>query len=325
MKDGTARAHNDASVARAQHEFAVFLTFAGLQCLAQRVAKRRGKFVEILVFNFARIELGDLAGFVVKHRDAFVQTGRDHSGGEIFEQRFVVDFRVLHFREQPRILDRDRELPAQNLECVLFDTAVNAPRYAGTEQHDPGEVVARKNSNGQRDLERVQLPHDALELRRGSGAMQFIQNDRFPIRFELSDSRLIAIQFQSAETRARLDNWILLRKAVLVGQKNQNAVRPDCFGHGVGKSFEQIFESSDGTQYFCRFADRRSKVQTACADKKPLRQSLRNTSRRRHGESDNDRSSDMCDSLGARSKCRLQSSRDEPPDPCIEGKQINCQ
>ena len=75
--------------------------------------------------------------------------------------------------------------------------------------------------------------------------MQFVQNDRFPDCLQLSNRRLVATQFQTPKARARLDNRILLSKAVFIGKKNENPVCPNSSGYGVGKSFEQVPQSGN--------------------------------------------------------------------------------
>ena len=73
-------------------------------------------------------QTGDLLHLVVEDGDHAVSIRRDHAGGEVLQERLVVDFCVLHFGKELRVLDRDRELPAKNAERALLDGAVDAAR-----------------------------------------------------------------------------------------------------------------------------------------------------------------------------------------------------
>jgi len=86
--------------------------------------------------------LGDLPRLLIEDRDALIFPGRNHAGRKILQKRLVINLRVLHFREQLRVIDCDRELAAQHLQRVLLHAAIDPPRHSRTEQHHPGKMFA---------------------------------------------------------------------------------------------------------------------------------------------------------------------------------------
>ena len=79
-----------------------------------------------MIENIPGIQFYDLPSLAVENGNAFVNPRRDHAGGQIFEQRFVVDFCILHFGKQLRVFNGDGQLTAKNLERVLLDAAIDS-------------------------------------------------------------------------------------------------------------------------------------------------------------------------------------------------------
>ena len=63
-----------------------------------------------MIENGLGIHFGDLPGLIVKNGDSLVDSSGDNSSREIFQQRFVINLRVLHLGKELRIFDRDGEL-----------------------------------------------------------------------------------------------------------------------------------------------------------------------------------------------------------------------
>jgi hypothetical protein len=81
VKDRAARTDYAAMIAQGQDQLTVFLAIARAQGFAQNLAQGFRQPVERMVYDLAWIQAGDLSGFVVKDRYAFVRAGRDHAGG----------------------------------------------------------------------------------------------------------------------------------------------------------------------------------------------------------------------------------------------------
>ena len=78
---------------------AVLLTVAGPERFAQYFTQAGGQIIERAIDDLARVEPGDQARFVIENGDPFVCAGRDHAGRQVFQECFIIDSRVLNFRE----------------------------------------------------------------------------------------------------------------------------------------------------------------------------------------------------------------------------------
>ena len=145
------------------------------------------------IFGF---RAGDLFGFVIEDRDAPICARGNHAGREVLEKNLVINFRVLDFGKQLRIVDRDGKLPAEDLERILFDAAINPPREPRPKQHHSGEVFSGKDAHRHRDLERRHLFLDRFQFRRLPHAVQLIENEGFLMGFQVLDNRVVFTQHQ---------------------------------------------------------------------------------------------------------------------------------
>ena len=89
-----------------------------------------------------------LFGFIIEYRDTAIGIDSNDSSRQILEKCFVVDLRVLDLRKQLSVVDRDGELPAEDLQGVLLDTAINPSRESGAEKHDAQYVVVKVQDSG---------------------------------------------------------------------------------------------------------------------------------------------------------------------------------
>src|SRR3984893_5000235 len=217
MKDLCARAHNHVLIAHAQTDLATFLAFACSQCVAQRRPQLIREIIQRAIRHRLGIEPGDEPGLVVEDGDAFVDPGGDDAAGEIFQQRFVVNLRVLYFGEQFRVFNGDGELAAKNLERVLFGAAVNSPGKARAEQHHSLELVARKNSHHHRHIQMAHLADDAVQLGRGPNAMELIKYDRLTRSAEIGNKGVVFGKINPALARR---GRMVLRVNVLLREQN---------------------------------------------------------------------------------------------------------
>ena len=184
-------------------------------------------------------------GFVIEDRDAPIGARGNHAGREILQKNLVINFRVLDFGKQLRIVDRDGELAAEDLERILFDAAINPSREPRPQQHDSGEMFAGKNAHRHRDFERRHLFLDRFQFRRLPHAVQLIENESFLMSFQVLDNRVVSAQHQALDA-ASFGVWkrVVLGKGVMVRQQDEHTVRRDGAGDGLRETLEQVLQAS---------------------------------------------------------------------------------
>ena len=127
MKDRAARAHHHAALGRVQNELAIFRSFLRLERLLHQLADRGGQVLYRVIEQVLGFRTGDLFRFVIEDGDTAIRARGNHTGREVLEKNLVINLRVLDFGKQLRIVDRDGQLPAEDLERILFDAAINPP------------------------------------------------------------------------------------------------------------------------------------------------------------------------------------------------------
>ena len=189
------------------------------------------------VFGFRS---GDLFRFVIEDSDAAVRARGNHTGGEVLEKDLVINFRVLNFGKQLRIVDRNGQLATEDLKRILFDAAINPSREPRTKEHHPGEVFAGKDANRHRNFERPHLFLHRFQFRCLPHAVQLIENDGFPMSLQVSDNRVVPAQHQFQ--RSTFASWtrVMLGKGVMMRQQDEHAVGRDGSGDRLRETLEQI-------------------------------------------------------------------------------------
>ena len=197
MKDRATGTDHGVVIAQGNDQLAVFLAVASPQGFAKNLSQTRRQPIERMIDDLAGVQPGDLPGLVIEHRHPFIRAGRDHARRQVFQQRLVINARVLDFGEQLRVIDRHRQLSAQNLQGVLLHRAINPPGQPRPEQHHARELLAGKNSKRDCGLESPQLLRRLLELWRFSNSMEFIEHQHFLVGLKIRNHGVVPAQPQA--------------------------------------------------------------------------------------------------------------------------------
>ena len=253
--------------AESRNELAIFRPLLRLERLLHQLADRCRQVLYRVFEQVFGFRTGDLFCFVIEDRDTAIGARGNHAGREVLEQNLVINLGVLDLSEELRVVDRDGELTAEDLERILLDAPINPPRKPRPQQHDPGEMFPGKDAHRHSDLERPHLFLDCFQFRRLPHAVQLIEDESFPMSFQVLDNRVVFTQHQSGSGNFGRRKRVVLDKGVVFREQDKHAVRCNGARDGFRETLEQVLQCRDGLQDGRGFVHRRTKVEPPCAEK----------------------------------------------------------